>query len=329
MALSDDHSLLPRSPSLVFDGRNLDGLRAQVRDPGTVSTAQQKEVAKQFEALFLQMMIKRMREATPRDGLFDSDQTRMAQSLADEQLALQLASPGMGLAQAILRQIQAQQGSVYDPATEAAPALAPEIGNSRLPSLRSRIGPDAGGPPTVGRDVAALLDMLAENRAAEAPVAVPEGAPAHVAAFIEKMAPAAYRAARESGVPARLILSQAALESGWGRREIRHADGSPTYNLFGIKATGGWAGRVAEVTTTEYIDGQPQKMTQAFRAYGSYAEAFSDYARLVGESPRYERVTQARDAADAARRIQEAGYATDPRYADKLIGIMGQFGGAV
>ncbi|WP_262354533.1 flagellar assembly peptidoglycan hydrolase FlgJ, partial [Bordetella pertussis] len=112
---------------------------------------------------------------------------------------------------------------------------------------------------------------------------------------------------------------------GGGRRELRHEDGSTSYNLFGIKAGASWKGKVVNVMTTEYVDGVAQKLVQSFRAYSSYEESFSDYARLIGNSPRYEAaVTQAGNEIEAARRIQEAGYATDPRYAEKLISIMGQ-----
>ncbi|CFW90449.1 peptidoglycan hydrolase [Bordetella pertussis] len=98
-----------------------------------------------------------------------------------------------------------------------------------------------------------------------------------------------------------------------------------SYNLFGIKAGASWKGKVVNVMTTEYVDGVAQKLVQSFRAYSSYEESFSDYARLIGNSPRYEAaVTQAGNEIEAARRIQEAGYATDPRYAEKLISIMGQ-----
>ena len=130
------------------------------------------------------------------------------------------------------------------------------------------------------------------------------------------------------GVPARVILGQAALESGWGQREIKHPDGRTSHNLFGIKAGAGWKGQVVHVLTTEYEDGVAKKVTQPFRAYSSYEESFADYARLIGNSPRYETVAQARNEVEAARRIQNSGYATDPQYAQKLIGIMNQLRGA-
>ena len=132
-------------------------------------------------------------------------------------------------------------------------------------------------------------------------------------------------ASEQSGVHAKLILSQAALESGWGKREILREDGSTTHNIFGIKAGSGWKGEVAHVMTTEYVDGKPRKVKEPFRAYGSYEEAFADYAKLVGRNKRYAEVLEAPTAEVAAKRIQKAGYATDPAYADKLISIMGYF----
>jgi len=174
----------------------------------------------------------------------------------------------------------------------------------------------------------------------------PPVALAHRAAaeFAQQHAEAARQAERDSGIPAAFMVSQAALETGWGRREIRHADGSPSFNLFGIKAGGAWKGPVAEVVTTEYLDGRPQRQLAQFRAYGSYAESFADYARLMTRSPRYAAATaavaqaagrgpegkahngtQGTDEANAARfaqGLQRAGYATDPDYADKLTRVI-------
>lgn len=312
----------------IFDFGALSGLRHDVANNPS-SADKQAEVARQFEAVYLQLALKRMRAATMKSGLFDSQQSEMMRSLADEQLALQLATPGVGLAQALLRQMRsqgAQPGEPGDGAADnaAAPgaAIAPD---DEAVALRgpSRAFPRAG--TTVSPELAALLQVLDTNRPADRALAAQEGAPDHVVDFVAEMAGPAKAAERISGVPARLILGQAALESGWGRREIRGADGRNSYNLFGIKAGDSWHGRVVNIMTTEYEDGVAKKVMQPFRAYNSYAESFADYARLLGTSPRYEAVTRAPDEVEAARRIQAAGYATDPRYADKLIGIMGQF----
>ncbi|MFW2356977.1 flagellar assembly peptidoglycan hydrolase FlgJ [Hydrogenophaga sp.] len=139
------------------------------------------------------------------------------------------------------------------------------------------------------------------------------------AGFVDQHSQAAAVVARESGIPASYMIGQAGHETGWGKSEIRHADGTPSHNLFGIKATGGWKGKVAEITTTEYINGEPRKVTAKFRAYDSYADSFRDYARLIGNSPRYDQVMdQIGSVQGFAAGLQKAGYATDPQYAAKL-----------
>ena len=136
---------------------------------------------------------------------------------------------------------------------------------------------------------------------------------------------AAAAAERSTGVPAGFIVGQAALESGWGRQEIRHADGRSAHNLFGIKAGPGWRGASVETATTEYVDGRPVKSVERFRAYGSYDEAFGDWAKLMASNPRYAGVLQAGGNLESfARGLQRAGYATDPAYAAKLTRTIGQ-----
>ena len=139
------------------------------------------------------------------------------------------------------------------------------------------------------------------------------------AGFVARHTAAANAVASESGIPASYMIGQAGHETGWGKSEIRHADGSPSFNLFGIKATSGWKGKVAEVTTTEYVNGEARKVKAKFRAYDSYEDAFRDYARLIGNSPRYEKVMARLDSVQGfASGLQKAGYATDPQYAAKL-----------
>ena len=151
------------------------------------------------------------------------------------------------------------------------------------------------------------------------------------AGFVEQHQAAARSAEAQTGIPATFMIAQSALETGWGRKEILHRDGSPSYNMFGIKAGANWKGPVAEITTTEFIDGKAQKVVARFRAYGSYAESFADYARLMKESPRYAGVAsraakgtlnEQGGAVAFAQGLQRAGYATDPAYADKLTRVI-------
>jgi peptidoglycan hydrolase FlgJ len=142
-------------------------------------------------------------------------------------------------------------------------------------------------------------------------------------AFVKEHEASARAAEAQTGIPASFMVAQAAHESGWGRREIRNADGSSAHNLFGIKAGAGWAGKVAHITTTEVIDGQPRKVVAAFRAYDSAADSFRDYARLMKDNPRYAPVVAAGNNAQGfAQGLQRAGYATDPAYADKLARVI-------
>ena len=139
------------------------------------------------------------------------------------------------------------------------------------------------------------------------------------AGFVARHAQVAARVERSSGIPSGFMLGQAGHETGWGKHQITLPGGAPSFNLFGIKAGAGWSGKVAEVTTTEYVNGAPQKMVAKFRAYDSYEDSFRDYARLVTQSPRYAQASQQTDSVQAyASGLQKAGYATDPDYAAKL-----------
>ncbi|HUH40557.1 MAG TPA: flagellar assembly peptidoglycan hydrolase FlgJ [Castellaniella sp.] len=309
----------PTAQPSVLDFNSLNTLRRGVAAGGDAPVEQQKAVARQFEAMFIQMLLKQARQTSAMSpSLFDSSATRMAQSLSDEQAALGMADPGLGLAQALMAQMQG--GTTPDGLTTA--AHPPEAAASRVAGLRSTIGE---GRKDVADSIGALIDLLSRRRVTEKVSAAIQGAPDHIRTFVDKMSAAADYASAQSGVPAKLILSQAALESGWGQHEITRPDGRTSHNLFGIKATGNWKGDVVHVMTTEYEDGVAHKVSQPFRAYDSYAESFADYARLIGRSERYSEVLTAPTAEDAARRVQEAGYATDPSYADKLISIMGYF----
>jgi peptidoglycan hydrolase FlgJ len=137
--------------------------------------------------------------------------------------------------------------------------------------------------------------------------------------FVNKLSAAAAQVEQASGIPAGYMIGQAGHETAWGQHEIRQKGGAPSFNLFGIKATPGWSGKVAEVTTTEYVNGVAEKKIAKFRAYGSYEESFQDYARLIGNSPRYAQARLQTSSPQAyASGLQKAGYATDPDYAAKL-----------
>lgn len=243
-----------------------------------------REAAKQFETLFMQELMKSMRATTMDSGLLDNSGGELATGMLDQQMAGQMAGMKGGLADAIARQLERQMGMAPGP----------------IPQLKPMHTMPIGQP-------------------VERPVRIPERG---AAAFVEQHGDAARQAEAATGIPAAFMVAQAAHESGWGRREINHADGSPSHNLFGIKAGAGWRGSVAEVTTTEYVGGVARKVTAKFRAYASYAESFADYARLMTTSPRYQGVLAADTANEFAQGLQRAGYATDPAYADKLTRVI-------
>ncbi|SDL72559.1 flagellar protein FlgJ [Franzmannia pantelleriensis] len=301
------------------------------------------EAAKQFEALFVQMMMKSMREATPRSDLLHSQQTEFYESLLDQQWAQHLSGRGMGLAEQLVNQLEGrgmvpgreQADSEVDSLIAGIPRGTPRAlsGGLSAGDMPERAPADsADGMVLPGSFLDALdLQRGTQSETAEAPARAersePRGdQPDHVRAFVDELAGPAQAASQATGVPAELILAQAALETGWGRHEIPDARGGNSHNLFGIKAGSRWQGETTDITTHEYFDGQRTRITDTFRVYDSFEEAFTDYARLIGDNPRYSGVVEAPNAEQAARALQQGGYATDPAYADKLVSIMNTLG---
>jgi flagellar protein FlgJ len=266
-----------RTDGLAGDTQSLAALRARANaDP----KAAVREVAKQFEALFMQELMKSMRAATLSSGMLDNEGSKLGTDMLDQQFATQMTGLPGGLSEAITRQLERQMGLAPGPIAAAAAAAV-------LPERPARI-PDRSA-----------------------------------AAFVQQHTQAAQAAEAATGIAAAFMIGQAAHESGWGRKEIRLADGSASFNLFGIKAGADWKGAVAETLTTEVVNGQSVKGVAKFRAYASYAESFADYARLMKDNPRYQRVlTQGQDASGFAQGLQRAGYATDPAYAEKLTRVI-------
>jgi flagellar protein FlgJ len=233
----------------------------------------------------------------------------MYTSMLDQQLTQRMASRGVGLADVMVRQLSVAlnvPGEGVASAAEEAHGLPLNAPQGDSDPLRAE----------------ARVESYAQPAAA-----VQSGnQPAHVEAFVQKLLPHAQAASASTGIPARFMLGQAALETGWGKAEIRGADGRNSHNLFGIKAGAGWKGQTVDVVTTEYVNGTPQKQVERFRAYASYADSFRDYASLLQNNARYQNViAQGQDAAGFAQGLQQAGYATDPNYAQKLMSVIRQF----
>ncbi|MCE8025808.1 flagellar assembly peptidoglycan hydrolase FlgJ [Billgrantia aerodenitrificans] len=352
----------------ALDVQGLERLKHTARND---EAAGLRGAAQQFEALFLQMMLKSMRDTIPSGGLLDSQQTEFYQSMMDQQWAQTMAGRGIGLADHLVAQLESQLG-ISSPRSGVADRELSEL-IAGIPRGTPRVLQDALQPAAEGEErlperaannsvreadqvtmPANFLEELETVRvgfmaaldarlpaSAQAPVP-PTGSQSaarastrsgsasqgqeHVQRFMERLSAPAQAASRKTGVPAELILAQAALETGWGRHEIATADGRNSYNLFGIKAGSSWKGRTTDIVTHEYINGQRTRVVDSFRVYNSFEEAFTDYARLIGNNPRYAAVTTAGSAEQAARALQAGGYATDPAYADKLIAVMNSMG---
>lgn len=299
----------------AFDVKSSQDLRTQFqKDP------QQglKAAAQQFETLFLQMVLKSMRDATPQDGMLDSDSSRFYTGLLDQQMAQNIATTGKGLGFAQLIEQQLGRNMTAPAAAgESSEATANPAGNA-LP-LATPDGRHLQHRTVLGNlpSSAAYVTPAQNSGAASAP-----DVPASAKDFVNRVWPHAVEASRSTGIAPQFLVAHSALESGWGRAEIRSADGSPSYNLFGIKAGKNWTGATVDATTTEYVNGQPQQSVERFRAYASYEEAFRDYASLLRSNPRYSGVIGSQSGTEFARGLQQAGYATDPMYAEKLSRII-------
>ena len=288
---------------LAMDAKEMDALKSAAKNNSPEAL---KETAKQFEALFMNMVLKSMREATPQDGLFDNSQTKMYTSMLDQQLSQTMGKRGVGLADMLVRQLS---GPGANKISKPTPVLDANSKAFSLPDKALKVSQSEG-------DIDAVNGLTFRPSVARS---------AHVRAFEDRLGAQAEEASRASGIPAKFMLGQAALESGWGRREIPAADGTASHNLFGIKAGANWKGKVVDTPTTEYENGVPVTKMQKFRVYDSYADAFTDYAALLSSNPRYEKVmASAQDPAAFARGLQNAGYATDPHYAAKLTQIITQ-----
>ncbi len=269
---------------LVADFAGLEKLKTQARDNPDAAIG---EVSRQFESLLVDMMVKSMRQASLGEGILDNNQSLFYRDMYDQQLASHLAERGIGLAQTIQRQ----------------------LGGSDLPAGE-----------VSGRSLDDYLDAPIRS----APVTERPSEPVFDTPqrFVEHLLPQAREAARQLGIAPEALLAQAALETGWGRSVIHGGSGN-SHNLFGIKADERWDGDRASVSTLEFIDGVPVRRKDPFRAYGSYRESFRDYVDFLKSSPRYQEALAATDDPRAYfESLQQAGYATDPQYADKVMRVL-------
>jgi flagellar protein FlgJ len=279
-----------QAAGLAIDSRGLDALKQKARDDPKAAAA---GAAKQFEALLMQQLLKAMREASPpSEGPLSSDAQKTWTGMFDREIAAKIAGRGIGLASAlqkqIERQIAARGGSSPVEAAPAKTSAAPLTSHSVVSTVAS----------TASRASSGIADTVRR--------------------FADEVRPHAEAAAKKLGVSADWLIAQAGLETGWGRHQPKNADGTPSHNLFGIKAGSKWSGTQALAATLEVVNGVAQPVVAAFRAYSSVADSFKDYAKLLGGARYAAAVGNASDAKSFAAGLQNAGYATDPAYARKL-----------
>ena len=284
--------------------------------------AAMKDVAQQFESIFINMLLKNMRSTNEAigGGLFTSTQTKQYQDMMDSQMAQSLAkSGGIGLSEALIRQYQGQGSQGVNNSQDDTDFLN-QVANQDLVRVQA-----------LARRASTEFIQSIQQEAAKGPqdTSVPQ-APSALSVvfespdeFVEKLWPHAQAAAQKLGVNPRAVLAQAALETGWGKYPIAKEDGAASFNLFGIKADNRWQGDRAVVNTLEFRSGVAKQEKAAFRAYDSFSQSFDDYAEFLSSSERYKDALQAGDDASMfAASLQKGGYATDPDYSKKIDRIL-------
>jgi flagellar protein FlgJ len=281
-----------------------------------------KEAATQFDALFIGMMLKSAREASLGRGIFDNQTTQQYLELMDDQVALELARKGgLGFGKLLLDQLTPHGAAAPRAPASAGSAVTPEaLAPSAIFEADDFSEPVSEVELELG-PTGAVEPLAADDEAAWAAAEGPAGEDA-AERFVRRFGADATAAARALGLEPRLLLAQAALETGWGSATPRHPDGRPANNLFGIKAGADWRGERVAHWTMEHEDGVAARRRELFRAYDRPADSFSDYVDLIEGSPRYaDALAHSGDAEAYARAVTAAGYATDPDYADKWLSI--------
>lgn len=309
-------------PSVYTDVQGLAQLRRQARaDGGEQSQETLREVAGQFEALFVQQMLKTMRESTLNEGLMDNDQSKFYQGMFDQQIALEMTrGKGLGLADMLVRQLGGSSPTdaeqrIREPADPFLGPAAP-LRRTQPANYSQHMGPPpvahAQGKPNAD---AALADVPLPDEA------LAQWRPQDRDQFVADLWPHAEQAAQKLGVDPRVLLAQAALETGWGQHIMERRDGRSSHNLFGIKADGRWDGEQVSHRTVEFRHGVLQREQAAFRAYPTPAHSLADYADFIRDNPRYADALGSTDPRRYVTELQRAGYATDPAYARKIMNI--------
>jgi len=331
---------------LFTDLTQLNSLKAKGRSDNGEAL---REVAQQFEQMFMNMMLKSMREASnsfSEDSYFNSSETQFFQSMLDQQMTSDLAGQGkgIGLADVIVRQLGGSTESQQDNLNQEAPGMT--LAQTQAMQMRKILeqtydnSASVAAAAVLSRAVTSLeqspkqlAEQNIESKVADAVSAFTSSDAASKLPdrfespkeFVEKLLPLAQDMAPDLGVDPRVLIAQAALETGWGKHITRDPEsGESSYNLFNIKAGSRWLGDTVSVNTLEYLEGIPQQERSNFRAYDNYEQSFKDYIDFLKTSSRYQMaLEQADNPIRYLQELQVAGYATDPEYADKITRILG------
>lgn len=332
------------SANVYTDFQGLDELRlsADKRDPKAMEAA-----AKQFEALFIQQMLKSVRDASVADGMFDSEQSRFYLDMFDKQISLSMTQgEGIGLAKMIVHQLQLTAKKV-DEISHTSPVSAIPIADSKFNTRLNQHDTAVVDRAQANQTQTSQVKTNQEMKRIEIPlesdtnpaVAGESGASiqaysnytdntdhhefSSAADFVQKLWPHAQRVAKTLGVDPKVLIAQSALETGWGKYVTRHADGRSSNNYFNIKADQRWQGETISLATLEFSDGIPVPEKASFRSYSSVEDSFNDYAEFIQSSSRYHQaLRQASDLEKYTQELQDAGYATDPEYSSKIMNII-------
>ncbi|MFT5577538.1 MAG: flagellar protein FlgJ [Paraglaciecola psychrophila] len=265
-----------------------------------------EKIAQQFESMMVQMMMKSMREANAafsEGSMFSSPAGDMYEDMYDDQIALSLSQGrGLGVAEVMVRQLRQRFG---EPQQKAVDTGVGDYMDRKIPQQVMK----APAPSGLSTEAAASVEQPAQF----------DGS---VAGFVDALLPLAQQAAAKLGIDPEVLLAQSALETGWGKKVSIDGSGQSSNNMFNIKADKRWPGATVQVNTVEFNNGVPVPERASFRAYNNAQHSFDDYVAFVSESPRYSRATSAQGSEQFVRELSAAGYATDPQYADKIIGII-------
>jgi len=326
--INDTPSINVNNAQIYTDLNGVQQLKAQGKSD---KTAALKNIAHQFESMMVQMMMKSMRDAnavfSDGDMTAGSDQ-KFYQDMFDNQLALNLSQGrGFGIADAVLRQLQGRAGNTaatQNPAEKTALQPLQRIAISSARTTNNALSSPFETSTSDNSAQEAIHQLFGDGVVLDGSVPVDadvtlDGSPQN---FVEKLAPLAQRVGSNLGIDSRVLLSQSALETGWGQKVLQCADGSSSNNFFNIKADDNWTGAVVKVPVIEYQNGVAVREWANFRAYNSPEESFADYARLIANNPRYQQALQCADNPRAyVKALADAGYATDPRYAQKVLAV--------